>query len=85
MPLRLGTWYLPDTHLRSYTVLKTKETVRALLERLPDNCTVEDVLYQLYVLQEVERGRADVAAGRTIPHSRVADELRRKWLLGAAK
>lgn len=64
--------------------METKETVRALLERLPDDCTIEDVLYHLYVLQEVERGRADIAAGRVIPHAQVVDELRRKWLLGAA-
>ena len=65
--------------------METKDAVRALLERLPDDCTIEDVLYHLYVLQEVEQGRADIAAGHTIPHSQVADELRRKWLLGAAK
>lgn len=65
--------------------MEAKETVRALLERLPDDCTIEDVLYHLYVLQEVERGRADIAAGRVIPHAQVADELRRKWLLGAAR
>ena len=64
--------------------METKATVRALLERLPDNCTIEDVLYHLYVLQEVELGRADAVAGRLIPHEQVADELRRKWLLGAA-
>jgi predicted transcriptional regulator len=64
--------------------METKDTVRALLERLPDDCTIEDVLYHLYVLQEVERGRADVQAGRVLPHDQVADELRRKWLLGAA-
>ena len=65
--------------------METKDTVRSLLERLPDDCTIEDVLYHLYVLQEVERGRADIAAGRMIPHAQVADELRRKWLLGAAR
>jgi predicted transcriptional regulator len=64
--------------------METKDTVRALLERLPDDCTLEDVLYHLYILQEVERGRADVQGGRLLPHEQVADELRRKWLLGAA-
>jgi predicted transcriptional regulator len=64
--------------------METKDTVRALLERLPDDCTLENVLYHLYILQEVERGRADVQAGRLLPHEQVADELRRKWLLGAA-
>lgn len=65
--------------------METKQAVRALLGRLPDDCSIEDVLYHLYVLQEVERGRADIAAGRTISHAEVADELRRKWLLGAGK
>ena len=65
--------------------METKDTVRALLERLPDDCTLDDVLYHLYVVQAVERGRADVAAGQTIPHAQVAAELRKKWLLGAAE
>jgi len=65
--------------------METKDTVRALLDRLPDDCTIEDVLYHLYVLQEVEQGRADIADGRTVPHAQVADELRRKWVLGAAE
>jgi predicted transcriptional regulator len=64
--------------------VKVKETVRSLLDRLPDNCTLDDVLYHLYVLQSIERGRADVVAGRTIPHEEVERELRKKWLLGAA-
>ena len=64
--------------------MKVKETVRSLLDRLPENCTLDDVLYHLYVLQSIERGRADVKAGRTISHEEVERELRKKWLLGAA-
>lgn len=64
--------------------VKVKETVRSLLDRLPDNCTLDDVLYHLYVLQSIERGRADVKAGRTLSHEEVERELRKKWLLGAA-
>jgi len=59
-----------------------KETVRALLDRLPDDCSVEDVLYHLYVLQAIERGQADVASGRTIPQEEVESAMRRKWLRG---
>jgi hypothetical protein len=62
----------------------SKAAVRDLLDRLPDDCTIEDVLYHLYVLQQVERGRQDVAAGRVLSHEQVAAELRNKWLLGAA-
>ena len=62
--------------------METKQAVRALLDRLPDDCSVEDVLYHLYVLQAVERGRAEVAAGRTIPHEEVDRAMRQKWLRG---
>jgi predicted transcriptional regulator len=62
----------------------TKETVRAVLDRLPDDCSLEDVLYHLYVCQRVEAGLADVATGTLIPHDKVAEELRRKWVKGPA-
>jgi predicted transcriptional regulator len=63
--------------------MQAKETVRALLDRLSDDCTIEDVLYHLYVLSEVEQGRRELEAGRGIPHEQVARELRRKWQLAA--
>ncbi|MGH7309393.1 MAG: hypothetical protein ACREK6_11925 [Candidatus Rokuibacteriota bacterium] len=62
--------------------MKAKQAVKALLDRLPDDCSVEDVLYHLYVLQAVERGQADAAVGRTIPHEEVESAMRRKWLRG---
>ena len=46
--------------------MQVKETVKELLERLPEDCSFEDILYQLYVLQKVEQGQADVQAGRII-------------------
>lgn len=64
--------------------MTTKERVRHLLDRLPDDCSIDDVLYHLYVVQTIERGLADAEAGRTIPHEQVAEEMRRRWLLGTA-
>ena len=64
--------------------MDAKRTVRELLERLPDDCSVEDVLYHLYVLNEVEQGQADIEAGRVLSQDDVAQKLRRKWVLGAA-
>ena len=65
--------------------MTTKQQVRAALDQLPEDCSLEDVLYHLYVLQAVERGRADVTAGRTITHEQVERELRDKWVLGAGR
>jgi predicted transcriptional regulator len=60
-----------------------KQTVRELLDRLPDDCSLDDVLYHLYVVQEVEQGRAEIAAGKGVTHEQVAAALRRKWQVGA--
>lgn len=65
--------------------VKVKETVRDLLDRLPDDCSLDDVLYHLYVLQKIERGLVDVDEGRTIPHEVVAEEMRRKWVIGVTE
>lgn len=65
--------------------MKTKDAVRDLLDRLPDDCSLEDVLYHLYVLQKIDRGLADAEAGRTVSHEEVAEKMRRKWVLGVAE
>lgn len=63
--------------------MTTKETVLAVLERLPEDCTLEDVQYQLYVTQALVAGEADSEAGRVVPHELVDAEMRRKWLIGS--
>jgi predicted transcriptional regulator len=52
--------------------MTAKDTVRAHLDRLPDDCSLDDVQYHLYVVQAVGRGVADGEAGRVIPHEQVA-------------
>jgi len=65
--------------------MTAKDTVRALLDRLPDDCTLDDVQYHLYVVQANDRGEADEKAGRTLSHEQIdAESLRRKWLVGRA-
>jgi predicted transcriptional regulator len=64
--------------------MEAKQAVRELLEKLPDDCTLEDVLYHLYVLQRISQGLADAESGRLIPHEQVEQELRQRWLLGDA-
>ena len=33
-----------------------KEEVKLLLDQLPDECTLEDVQYHLYVVEKIHRG-----------------------------
>jgi len=62
-----------------------KATVREVLDRLPDDCSLDDILYHLYVVQKIELGLADVAAGRVIPHEVVMQEMRKRWTAGRDK
>ncbi|MBO1071034.1 MAG: hypothetical protein HEQ13_17470 [Dolichospermum sp. DEX189] len=34
----------------------TKEQVQSLLQQLPDDCSIEDIQYHLYVIEKVRRG-----------------------------
>ena len=59
-----------------------KATVREVLDRLPDDCSLEDVLYHLYVVEKINRGLADVEAGHVVPHEVAMRELRQRWVAG---
>ena len=58
--------------------MTAKDRVLAVLDQLPDDCTLDDVLYHLYVVQAVERGVADADARRMIPHEQVVSTLDRE-------
>ena len=56
-----------------------KQEVQELLDELPDDATLEDIQYHLYVKQKIAQGLADVAAGRILSQDEI--ELRfSKWL-----
>ena len=42
-----------------------KEDARALIDRLPDDATWDDLMHEIYVRQVIEAGLADSRAGRT--------------------
>ena len=56
-----------------------KEEVGSLLQRLPENCTLEDVQYHLYVIEKVQRGIERAEKEGTIPHKEVERRLG-KWI-----
>jgi predicted transcriptional regulator len=41
------------------------------VEQLPDDATLEDAMERLYLLEKIERGRADVREGRVVSHEEV--------------
>ena len=56
-----------------------KQEVRELLERLPDDASLEDIQYHIYVQEKVRRGLSDVEAGRVLTQEE-AEERMAKWL-----
>ncbi len=55
-----------------------KEQVQQILENLPDDASLEDIQYHIYVRQKIEQGIADVEAGRVVSHEEVQRRLA-KW------
>ncbi len=56
-----------------------KHDVELLLSRLPDDCSLEDIQYHLYVLEKVRSGLEDAQRQGTIPQADAEAKLR-QWL-----
>jgi predicted transcriptional regulator len=48
-----------------------KQKVLDAVDQLPPTATIEDLMERLYFLAKIERGIADVEAGRVLPHEDV--------------
>ncbi len=51
-----------------------KDELLALVNGMPDEVDIEELIHRLYVRQKVAAAEADVAAGRTLS----SDEMRRQ-------
>lgn len=59
--------------------MTAKETVRQILDELPDDASLEDIQYRMYVHQKVKQGLKDLEEGRVVSHEEVKRRMR-KWL-----
>ncbi|MEH2041351.1 hypothetical protein [Nostoc sp.] len=58
----------------------TKEKVQSLLNQLPDDCSIEDIQYHLYVIEKVSRG-LEAADTEGVITQEEAEERLSKWLI----
>ncbi len=56
-----------------------KQQVESLLHQLPENCTLEDIQYHLYVLDKVRQGLDDARRYGTVSQEEAEKQLS-KWL-----
>jgi predicted transcriptional regulator len=52
-----------------------KESAKKIIERLTDQATWTDIMYERHVKQKIDAGLKAVAEGRTVPHETVKRQL----------
>jgi hypothetical protein len=64
---------------RSLQTTSIKEEVIQMIRRLPDDCTLADIQYHLYVRHLIEEGIKDIEAGNVVSHEEAARRME-EWL-----
>jgi predicted transcriptional regulator len=52
-----------------------KQEAIAIIERLPDTADMEEIMYRLYVLENIRRGQKDAEQGKTVPAEQVLRDI----------
>ena len=65
-------------------VRSAKRIALEVIQRMPEGATLEQIMYELYFRQRVDRGLRELAAGKTVSHESVKKSLSR-WLRPAGQ
>ncbi len=55
-----------------------KEEAKRLIERLPDEASWDDLMYEIYVQKKIDMGLKAAEAGKLVPHEEAKQRLLRK-------
>ena len=58
--------------------MSDKQEALKIIEGLPDDCSTDDILAELYFKKQVDAGLKDIAEGRTITHDELKARIA-KW------
>ena len=64
--------------------MTTKQTALRMIQHLPHDASLEEIMYELYFRQRVDRGLRELARGKTVSHEDVRRSLA-KWLRSAGR
>lgn len=59
--------------------MNVKEEVIKLIKDLPEDITIEDIQYHLFVKQKLQKAEKQISEGKIIPHEQVIEKARKKW------
>lgn len=52
-----------------------KQEALEAIQRLPDTADMEEIMYRLYVLENIRRGQQDAGQGKTTPADQVLRDI----------
>jgi predicted transcriptional regulator len=58
----------------------TKEAVIEMIQRMPDDASVADIMAELYLRKKVDEGLRQLDEGQSLEHEEVARRMQR-WLV----
>jgi hypothetical protein len=66
------------------TMISVKDNVLRMIQELPDDCSLEDVKYRIYLLERVGEGLTNIDAGRVMTQDEAEQEVTR-WLRSSGR
>ena len=56
-----------------------KDAAKRVIDALPDDASVDDIIHALYIRVKCERGEREIRDGKGIPHEEAKQRMQ-KWL-----
>ena len=55
-----------------------KEEIIDFIRKLPEDATIDDIMYHLYVKKKILAGIKDIEQGNVVPHEQVMENAKKK-------
>lgn len=52
-----------------------KKQIQDVVNRMPDEINIEDLMYELYVIDKIETGRREIREGKVLSHEEAKKRL----------
>jgi len=62
-----------------YDSMTVKEKAKTVIDNLPEDSTIDDIIHALYIQAKIEQGEREIEQGKGIPHDKVKERLLNKW------
>ncbi|MBN2364694.1 MAG: hypothetical protein JXL67_00900 [Calditrichaeota bacterium] len=57
--------------------MNEKELAKNLIDTLPDDCTLDDIIHALYLRIKIEKSEKEIREGKGIPHEEAKKRLQK--------